>query len=256
MLDMDGTFYLGNEIIEGSLDFLDFLDKTGREYIFLTNNSSKNRDSYKEKLAKMGCVTDKNRVFTSGEATAIYLKNKKPGASLFVLGTKYLKDEFRNAGFKIIEDRSEKPDYLVLGFDTDLTYERMWIACDLIRDGVEYIATHPDFNCPLEGGKFMPDAGAMIAFIEASTGKRPLVIGKPSKDMVDAICDKYGWKREEIAMVGDRLYTDILLGTNADISSVLVFSGETSKDDYEKSEIRADFLFEKIGDIPKEINKK
>ncbi len=256
MLDMDGTFYLGNQIIDGSLDFLKTLEDTGREYIFMTNNSSKNSSCYKDKLAKMGCEVDEDRIFTSGEATAIYLNELKAGASLFVLGTKYLKDEFKAAGFTLVEDRSKKPDFVVLGFDTDLTYERLWMACDLIREGVSYIATHPDFNCPLEGGKFMPDAGAMIAFIKASTGKDPLVIGKPSKNIVDAICTKYGWKKEEIAMVGDRLYTDILLGEKASISSILVYSGETSKKDYEASEIEASFCFENLSEISKVLKEK
>ncbi len=251
MLDMDGTFYLGNKIIDGSLDFLKTLEDTGREYIFLTNNSSKNSSCYKEKLLKMGCEVDESRIFTSGEATAIYLNKRKPSASLFVLGTKYLKEELKTAGFEIIEDRSKKPDFVVLGFDTDLTYESLWIACDFIREGISYIATHTDFNCPLEGGKFMPDAGAITAFIKASTGKTPLVIGKPSENIVDAICVKYGWKKEEIAMVGDRLYTDILLGEKSGISSILVYSGETSKADYKLSKVKASFCFENLAEISK-----
>ena len=122
-----------------------------------------------------------------------------------------------------------------MGFDTTLTYEKLWAACEYISEGVEYIATHPDFNCPLANDKFMPDAGAMAALIEASTGKTPKVIGKPNK--------------EDMIMVGDRLYTDIKTGENAGIASVLVYSGETKEVDYRNSDIRADYVFNTVKDM-------
>jgi len=249
MLDMDGTIYLGNKLIEGALEFLKSIEMQDKTFIFLTNNSSKNSEAYKEKLANMGCFVSKERVFTSGEATAIYLEKNKKNAKLFVLGTEYLEDEFEKRGFSLIKDRSETPDYVVLGFDTTLTYEKLWIACDHIRDGVKYIATHPDYNCPLEGGKFMPDAGAMISMIEASTGKRPEIIGKPYKHIVDAITEKYNLNKNEVAMVGDRLYTDIKLGINSGITSILVLSGETTFDDYGISEVKADYVFPSIKEL-------
>lgn len=252
LLDMDGTFYLGDKLIDGSLDFLETLEKQNKEYLFLTNNSSKNRYAYVEKLKRLGLEIEPDRVFTSGEATTIFLRQKKPGAKIFLLGTKLLEEEFTNAGFKLIKDRSEKPDFVVLGFDTTLTYEKLWIACDFIRDGVEYIATHPDFNCPLEDSKFMPDAGAMIEFIYASTQRRPYVVGKPNKTIIESLCEKYEYNKEDIAMVGDRLYTDIKTGENAGITSILVLSGETSIEDYNNSEIKANYVFDSL----KEINEK
>ena len=121
--------------------------------------------------------------------------------------------------------------------------------CDIVRAGTPYIATHPDFNCPVDGG-FIPDIGAVIAYVRASTGREPdKVIGKPHAGIVDAIIDKYGVPREEIAMVGDRLYTDIALGAEAGITSILVFSGETSHADYEASPTRADYCFEDLSGI-------
>lgn len=249
LLDMDGTFYLGEELIDGSMDFLYTIKAQGKDFLFLTNNSSKNRMAYVEKLGRLGCRVEPDKVFTSGEATTIYLKGLKEGAKVFLLGTPLLEEEFEKAGFELIKDRSERPDYVVLGFDTTLTYEKLWIACDLIRDGVTYLATHPDYNCPLEGGKFMPDAGAMIDFIAASTGKRPYVIGKPNAMIIDTICEKYGYKKDEIAMVGDRLYTDIQTGINADIATVVVLSGETSLEDYEQSEINGDFVFPSLKEL-------
>lgn len=249
LLDMDGTFYLGNELIDGALDFLEILKEQGKDYMFLTNNSSKNSMAYVEKLGRLGCKVTEDKVFTSGEATTIYLKGLKPGAKIFLLGTPYLEEEFEKAGFTLIRDRSERPDYVVLGFDTTLTYDKLWIACDLIREGVTYIATHPDYNCPLEGDNWMPDTGAMIELIAASTGERPYVVGKPNAMIIDAICDKYGFEKDEIAMVGDRLYTDIKTGINAGITTVVVLSGETSMEDYEASDIRGDYVLPSIKEL-------
>jgi len=246
LLDMDGTIYLGNRLIDGALDFLKKVEENNKNFIFLTNNSSKNKKAYKEKLANLGCKVDEKRIFTSGEATVLYLKKKKEGAKVFLMGTSFLEEEFERSGFKLVKDREEKPDFVVLGFDTTLTYEKIWLACDFIREGVPFIATHPDLNCPLEGEKFMPDTGAMIRMIEASTGKLPLIIGKPHEYIIDAITEKYGLNKDEIAMVGDRLYTDIKMGEAAGITTILVLTGETTVEIYEGSEIKADYVLDSI----------
>ncbi|MEW9123921.1 MAG: HAD-IIA family hydrolase [Thermotaleaceae bacterium] len=249
LLDMDGTIYLGDELIDGSKKFLETIKKKGKRYIFLTNNSSKNKEIYVEKLNKLGIQASEEEVFTSGEATTMYLKNKKEGAKVYLLGTKALEEEFKKEGFIVEKERHKNIDYLVLGFDTTLTYEKLWAACEYISEGVEYIATHPDLNCPLPNDKFMPDAGAIAAFIEASTGKTPKVIGKPNKEVVESIVSKYDLKKEDMAIVGDRLYTDIQTGENAGIASVLVFSGETTEEDYRNSETRATYVFNSVKDM-------
>ncbi len=249
LLDMDGTIYLGDELIEGSKDFLKKLKDQGKRYIFFTNNSSKNKDSYVEKLNKLGIDAGREEVFTSGEATTLYLNKLKPNAKIYLLGTPALEEEFQNAGFILEKERHKDIDYVVLGFDTTLTYEKLWAACEYVSEGVEYIATHPDFNCPLPNGKFMPDAGAMAALIQASTGKTPLVIGKPNKEVVESIASKYNLNKKDMAMVGDRLYTDIMMGINSGITSVLVYSGETTDEDYKTSEIRADYVFDSVKDM-------
>lgn len=246
---MDGTFYLGNKLIDGSLDFLKMLEEKNRDFLFLTNNSSQNRIAYKEKLKKLGCDVPEDKIFTSGEATTIYLKKRKANAKVFLLGTPFLEKEFEQNGFQLVKDKNTSPDFVVLGFDTTLTYEKIWFACDFIRAGVEYIATHPDFNCPLEDNKYKPDTGAMIKMIEASTGKLPIIIGKPNEYIINAIIEKYQLKRDEIAMVGDRLYTDIQTGINAGISSILVMSGETTLEMYKNSEITADYVFPSIKEL-------
>lgn len=249
LLDMDGTIYLGDELIDGAKEFLDTLKREKKRYIFLTNNSSKNKDIYVEKLNRLGIDANREEVFTSGEATTMYLKKEKPGAKIYLLGTKALEEEFQREGFVLEKERNKSIDYVVLGFDTTLTYEKLWGACEYIYEGVKYIATHPDFNCPLADDKFMPDAGAMAAFIEASTGETPRVIGKPNKEIIESIASKYNLDKKDMVMVGDRLYTDIKTGENAGITTCLVYSGETKEEDYKNSKTRANYTFNSIKDM-------
>ncbi|MBQ6926431.1 MAG: HAD-IIA family hydrolase [Kiritimatiellae bacterium] len=246
MLDMDGTIYLGNRLFPCTIPFLNCVKEQGKRFLFLTNNSSKNRLAYVGKLSKMGIAVEPDDVFTSGEATTIYMRKAYPGARVFVMGMPTLEEEFREAGFEVVRD---KPDCLVLGFDQFFDYEKMTLLCNLVRSGIPYIATHPDFNCPVENG-FIPDIGAMIAYVQAATGRLPdKVVGKPHAGIAQAVMEKYGVEASGLAMVGDRLYTDIALGAEAGITSILVFSGETTREDYAKSDVRADYCFEDLSGI-------
>jgi 4-nitrophenyl phosphatase len=246
LLDMDGTFNLGDRLLDGSLRFIDMLNELGIDYLFLTNNSSKNRGYYAEKVTRLGLPISQDKIFTSGEATSIYLKKEHPSAKVYVVGTPPLEDEFRQHGFHLTD---ENPELVVLGFDTTLTYQKLWKLCDFVRAGMPYIATHPDFNCPTETG-YMPDTGAMIAFVRASTGREPdIVIGKPNRMIVDAVSQKYGYAIEEMAMVGDRLYTDIALGGTSGITTCLVLSGETKEEDVASSQFKPDYVFSDLGAI-------
>lgn len=246
LLDMDGTFYLGGQLIEGSLAFIDKVLSTGRDFMFLTNNSSHNADFYVKKLAGMGLSIDRRRVMTSGEATCEKLKQLYPGKRAFVLGNEFLVEEFREAGITV--DRQD-PEIVVIGFDTTLDYRKMQDVCDFVRAGLPYIATHPDFNCPTETG-FMPDIGAIIAFIEASTGRRPdLIVGKPNTGIVEAVLRRTGLKSNELAMVGDRLYTDIETGLRSGMLSILVMSGETTEAMLAESQTRPDLKFGRLSDM-------
>jgi len=241
---MDGTFNLGDQLIDGSLRFIQMLDQLGRDYLFLTNNSSKHRGQYAEKIARLGLPIADDKVFTSGEATAVYLKKNFQASSIYVVGTPALEEEFRQHGFQLERDL---PQLVVLGFDTTLTYQKLWKLCDLVRAGLPYIATHPDLNCPTQTG-FMPDIGAMIAFVQASTGREPdIIIGKPNRMIVDAVAEKLGLKIEEMAMVGDRLYTDIALGQTSGITTCLVLSGETRLEDLKDSPHQPTYCFENLG---------
>jgi HAD superfamily hydrolase (TIGR01457 family) len=246
LLDMDGTFYLDNQLLEGALRFIDTLCAQGKDFLFLTNNSSKSRHQYAEKITSLGMPIPDEKVFTSGEATALYLQGIAPGARLFVVGTPFLEHEFITHGFTLDD---ANPDYAVLGFDTTLTYQKLWKLCDFVRAGIPYIATHPDFNCPTGSG-FMPDTGAMIAFVKASTGREPdLVIGKPNRLIVDAAASRVGLPVEILGMIGDRLYTDIALGLTSGITTVLVLSGETKMEDLQGSPFQPDYIFANLGEV-------
>src|SRR5215208_5126369 len=243
LLDMDGTFYLGEKLLKGALEFIDLLHRQGRDYLFLTNNSSKDSRQYAEKFARLGLPISRDKIMTSGEATAMHVQRQKPGARVFIVGTEALENEFRTRGFVLTD---EMPDFAVLGFDTTLTYNKMWKLCDLVRAGVRYIATHPDYNCPTETG-FMPDIGAMIAFVKASTGREPdLIVGKPNPLLVEYAAERTGIPISAMCMIGDRLYTDIALGTTAGIPTILVLSGETQADDVTMSPYQPSYIFQNL----------
>ncbi len=245
LLDMDGTTYLGDRLLPGAREFLNLLQAHQIGFMFLTNNSSKHRGQYAEKLRRLGLDVSEAQIFTSGEATAIMLRRQKPGARVYLVGTPALAEEFQSYGFQLVQD---SPDYVILGFDTTLTYEKLWRLCDLVRAGVPYIATHSDLNCPIEGGA-MPDIGATIAFVEASTGRRPdVIVGKPNRPIVETLVEKTGLPVDQIAMVGDRLYTDIALGA-AGIVTVLVLSGETRREDLTGSVYQPTYVMQDLQEL-------
>lgn len=250
-LDMDGTIYLGEQWIEGAKDFLHKIEESGRDYVFLTNNSSKNASVYMEKLHRMGLDVGEEKIITSGQATIYYLQQHFPGKKVFLLGNPLLQEEFRQAGILLEE---EHPDVVVTAFDTSLDYRKMCKVCDHVRAGLPYIATHPDYNCPTETG-FIPDAGAIHAFIHASAFRYPdRIIGKPNGDIIEYLTMRVNEKqpgidRKQIAMVGDRLYTDIAAGRNNGLQSILVLSGEATMQDVEKSEVLPHLIFPSVKEI-------
>ncbi|MFW6000889.1 MAG: HAD-IIA family hydrolase [Halanaerobium sp.] len=253
LLDMDGTIYLSNRLIDKAMDFINLLDEQNKDYVFFTNNSSKNTLDYQKKLKRFGLEVPLEKIVNSGQVTADYIRKQKEGAKVYPLGTPSLEQELADAGLEIIKDKNEDIDFVVLGFDKTLEYKKLWDAHDLILDGVEYIATNPDYVCPLEGGKSMPDCGSMISLLETSTGKRPLVVGKPNTLMVDYVADSLGVKKDRMAMVGDRLYTDIKMAVDADITSILVLSGESTRQTLAESPHEPDFVFDSVADIKEKL---
>jgi 4-nitrophenyl phosphatase/NagD protein len=248
LVDMDGTFLVGDRLQPGAVDFISVLRRQGKQFLFLTNNSSKNAQIYADKITRLGVPLTTNQVFTTCEATALYLQSAYPTARPFVFGTAALEDELLRHGFPL---ETTNPDLVVLGFDTTFTYDKTWKLCDFVRAGLPYIATHPDDNCPVETG-LQPDIGAMIAYVRASTGQEPdVIVGKPNKTFVEAAARKMGTSISEMVMVGDRLRTDMALGYTAGITTVLLLSGETRAAELESSPFQPDFVFDDIGQLAK-----
>lgn len=247
ILDMDGTFYLGDRLLDGSLEFLDRLKESGQDFLFFTNNSSQTPDVYVDKLRKMKCLVDGDKVVTSGMVTTHYLKKHHDKSRVYLLGTPMLEEQFIKEGINLVED---KPDLVVAGFDTTITYEKLTRACTFIREGARFIATHPDFNCPTEDG-FIPDCGAICAFITASTDAEPRYLGKPYEETLEFVLDHLNCTKDEIVFVGDRLYTDIAIAANHGVTSILVLSGETKLEDVQKSDVQPDIIVDRLVDIVK-----
>ncbi len=243
MLDMDGTFYLGHRLLPGALRFMRYLAESGREAVFVTNNSSNSAAYYADKLTSLGWAAQAEDILTAGQATAYYLRALKPAPKIFLLGTPALAAEMAALGVQLTE---EAPDYVVLGFDLTLTYAKLAQACRFLRAGVPFFATHPDLNCPTESG-YIPDCGALAALLHAATGVAPKVIGKPNREMIEAmLLKKPKVPKAQLAMVGDRLYTDVAMGRAAEITSILVLSGETQPADLRQSAIQPDYVFDHL----------
>ncbi len=255
IFDMDGTIYLSNTLIKGSLELIEKLNKKNIDYTFLTNNSSKNTSDYKNKLSKLGIDVEQKYIVSSGEVTASHIKEikNKDENDVYIVGTKSLEKVFKDYGFNVVDNRNKNVDYLVLGFDTTLTYQKLWDAHYLINNGVKYYATNPDKVCPLENNESMPDCGAIINLLKTSTNEEPVVVGKPNELMIKYISKEFNVERKNISMVGDRLYTDIKMAETSGINSILVLSGETKRSDLVDSTIEPDFVVESVKDLNKLI---
>jgi glycerol-1-phosphate dehydrogenase [NAD(P)+] len=246
ILDMDGTIYLGNDLFPFTLPFLDKLKETGRKMYFFTNNSSKSQQAYIDRLQTMGITIAPDQMMISSHVMIHYLQAYYPDKSIYVVGTPSLIQEFQSFHMNLVEDN---PDIVVLGFDTTLTYEKMAKACHAIRHGCTYFAINPDWNCPVENGEFIPDCGSMAKMVEASTGRWPEFFGKPSHHTLDYIIQKTGCQPEEIAVVGDRLYTDIAVADGSEITSIMVLTGEATLADVGNSRIKPDIIVNSLADI-------
>ncbi|MBF1056360.1 MAG: HAD-IIA family hydrolase [Prevotellaceae bacterium] len=231
-LDMDGTIYLGSTLFPYTQAFLQTLRDNGISYSFLTNNPTKSSNDYLLKLQKLGIHATEEQMYTSSIATIDYIRMQYPEAKrIFTLGTPSMQAEFKKAGFEITSDSAnDVPDILVVAFDTTLEYSRLcraaWWAS---KTDIPYIATNPDWVCPTDQPTILVDCGSLCKAIEGATKRQPdIVIGKPNPNMLYCIRDKYNLKDDEIAMVGDRIYTDVATAQNAGSFGVLVLSGETT----------------------------
>lgn len=255
LLDMDGTLYLDHTLFDGTLDFLALLKKQGKRAVYITNNSSKSVNAYVDKLAGLGIQSTSEDFYTSAQALVYHLNKRSPGCRLFLLGTPSLGEYLTEAGFTLVTDYTshldQRPDYVVLAYDTTLTYQKLTDACHYISEGVTYWATHPDLVCPHTKDFSLPDAGAFMACIQAATnGKTPsFIAGKPEPHMIQMFLEEQRCEKSEIAVVGDRLHTDIQSAINAGVTSICVLTGETQQQDIERSQIRPDYVLSGIRDL-------
>ena len=248
-LDMDGTIYKGKTLFDFTNPFLQKLKELGVTYSFLTNNPSKSVSDYISNLKGMGIQTKGEEIYTSALATIDYLKIYHQDIKrLFILGTPSMIQEFEDAGFVSLPDSpDERPDAVVVGFDRTLVYSRLSRVAWWISQGVFYLATNPDFICPTDESRILPDCGSICAALNMATKRKPdLVLGKPDPNMIKGILHQRNLKPENVAMVGDRIYTDMLMAQNAGVMSVLVLSGESTLKDGEAMQPRPDLIIESI----------
>ncbi len=255
LLDMDGTIYLGNEIFDGTIDFLNWVKGNGGRYMFLTNNSSKSVDKYIEKLDKMGIAAHKEDFTTSAQATGLYLQKHNKTNKIYVFGTRSLKEELSLYGLNITDELADDIDCLVMGFDTELTFQKLEDASILLGRGVDYIATNPDWVCPTEYG-YVPDCGSVAQMLFNATKRKPKFIGKPEATMVELAVEKSGFTKEQSVLLGDRLYTDIASGHNAGIDTMLMLSGESTLNDLKEFDFSPTFIYKNVRELYNYLSKK
>ena len=251
-LDMDGTIYKGGTLFSCTLPFIAQMRELGIGCTFLTNNPSKSAADYLAHLRKMGLAASPEELYTSAQATIDCLRRRFPEVKrLFALGTPSMLAEFRGAGFELTaDDPADVPDAVVVGFDLTLTYARACRAAWWIQQGKLFVATNPDRVCPTDQPVVLVDCGSICAMIEKATGRAPdLVLGKPDPAMLSGILDRHGLRPAQIAMVGDRIYTDILMAHRADAFGVLVLTGEATARDAEQSNPRPHLVVPSLAEL-------
>lgn len=253
LLDMDGTIYLDNNLFDGVIDFLKYVKSINGKYMFLTNNSSKGVEEYIKKLNSLGIKSEADDFLTSVDATIFYLKSKKY-KNIYALGTKSFKEQIKTAGLPITDVLKDTIDCLCMGFDTELTFKKLEDASILLNRDIDYIATNPDLVCPTAFGS-VPDCGSVSEMLYNATGKRPFFIGKPNSLMVDLAIEKTGFSKEQTALIGDRLYTDIACAVNSGITGIFVLSGEGTVEDIKRYKIKPDYIYADINNLYKDLSK-
>ena len=248
LLDMDGTLYLGDRLFPVALPFLNALRAAGARYLFLTNNSSRGTGSYVQKLGGMGISACEEDFFTSTDAACAYLRAHYSGAKIYVLGTASFRRHLKQKGFPVTDQLEDDVDCLLMGYDTELTYQKLIDASILLGRNVTYLATNPDWVCPTEYG-YIPDCGSIAQALEHATGRLPRFLGKPEPAIARLAMEKKQAAPEQTVMIGDRIYTDIACGKRAGTSTILVFSGETTPEVWRQSDIKPDVALAGVEDI-------
>ena len=252
LLDMDGTIYLGDRLFDGTKELLNYIHSVGGTYYFFSNNSSRGTEQYIEKLRKMGISSSPADYITSVDALIEYLKETDPEGKrkCYVCGTVSFLSSLREAGINVTAEPEKDVSTLILGYDTELTYQKLRDCCVLLRRNTEYIATHPDMVCPDPDGP-MPDCGSVIEMLDTACQRRPEIIGKPKPYMVDLALKRTGFSKEETILLGDRIYTDIACGIHAGIDTLFLLTGESTREDIERFQMVPSFIFEDLNSLCK-----
>ena len=252
LLDMDGTVYEGSRLFEKVNEFLLHIEKIGGQYVFITNNSSRSVKDYVIKLSNMGIKVTEDNFFTSSQATALYLNEHFCGKKIYCMGTRSMIIEMEKMGVNITTEAENDVDCIVVGYDTEITYKKLWDVSYLLqtKKDIPYIATNPDRGCPTEFG-LVPDCFAICEAINYAAHRRPLYIGKPDSFMIDFAVQRSPFSKKDALVIGDRLYTDIASGVNAGVDTVCVLSGESTEQDIEESNIKPTYVYRDIKEILK-----
>ena len=257
IFDMDGTIYLGKNLFPGVLDTFKYLNENNIEYVFFTNNSSHDLEFYFDKIKNFGIKCDlKHNFYSSTEVTISHLLDKGT-KKIFVIGNKCLKDKLR-PHFELVDkyEKNNKIDAVVTGFSTELVYQELKDACLYLQtQDTDFIATNGDYRCPIEDGLYIPDCGGMCEWMYRCTGKKATVMGKPNPEIIDYLAKQFNVTQDEVLVVGDRLYTDILVGVNAKVDTLCVLSGESSLEDVKKYEHQPTYIEESIKELPTLLEK-
>jgi len=244
LIDLDGTVYNGTEKIPAAVEFVKVLNEKKIPYLFLTNNSTKHPRDVAEKLRAMDIEVTENQVLTTSMATAKYVSEQHPGAKVYPIGEEGLIMALEAEGLVLTD---EDPDYVVMGLDREITYDKLSIGALAIRNGAKFVATNGDIKLPSERG-FLPGAGSVISVLSVTTEIEPKFIGKPEPIMVEQALEVLGTSKAETLMVGDNYYTDILAGINAGVDSLLVFTGVTKPVDLQAAEKQPTYTIQSLTD--------
>ncbi len=248
LLDMDGTIYLGDQLFDGTTDFLNQVRAQEGKYLFVTNNSSRSVSAYVDRLNGMGIPSSAGDFLTSVDALIWYLRGKYDNALIYAFGTRTFRQQLAEAGFRVTDRLEDGISLLVCGFDTELTFQKLEDACILLGREVDFVATNPDWVCPTSYGS-VPDCGSVCEMLFRATGRRPKFIGKPEPEMALLSMEKYGYTPEQTVLIGDRVYTDIACGVNAGIDTAFVLSGEGVPEDQERFGVQATGVYPNIREI-------
>ncbi|WP_426401842.1 TIGR01457 family HAD-type hydrolase [Mammaliicoccus lentus] len=246
LIDLDGTMYKGSQVIEGAIEFIDYLNKEDKDYLFVTNNSSKTSEEVAEKLNEIGFHTSSEHVITTAMATAGYISEESPGATVYMVGGTGLRKSLNDAGLIVKDD--EHVDYVVMGLDEEITYEKLTVACLAVRNGAKFISTNKDVSIPKERG-FLPGNGSLTSVVSVSTGQTPIFIGKPETIIMEQALEKIGHAKEECIMIGDLYDTDILAGINSGIDTLHVHTGVTTFEEIQRKEVLPTYSIKNLLEI-------